>query len=203
MKKKWIVSAGIALALGALVTVAIAGHGGKMRGHWQPGPWMLERLDLTEEQQEQFKELRTQHVEARREQREAMAAMGQEQREAVMGILTEEQQETLEEMRRRRGRFFEGRSGKGRDRFDMWRGGEGRDRAGRGALGAYSRLDLTGEQKEQLKELRAQHRTEMRETRRKHRTALESVLTGEQREKLEEMKDEAFYGGGRRWRGRG
>ena len=43
----------------------------------------------------------------------------------------------------------------------------------------------------------------MREARRKHRTALENVLTGEQREKLEEMKDDAFYGGrGKRWRGR-
>ena len=41
----------------------------------------------------------------------------------------------------------------------------------------------------------------MRESRQKHRTALESVLTDEQREKLEEMKDEAFYGG-RRWRGK-
>ena len=101
-----------------------------MRGHWQPGPWMLERLDLTEEQQEQFKELRKQHVEARREQREAMAAMGKEQREAVMNILTEEQQETLEEMHGRRGRFFDGRGGKGKDRYDMWRGGKGRDHPG-------------------------------------------------------------------------
>jgi hypothetical protein len=30
---------------------------------------------------------------------------------------------------------------------------------------------------------------------------LENVLTDEQRGKLEEMKDEAFYGG-KRWRGR-
>ena len=88
MKKKWIISAGAALALGALVTVAVAGHGGKMRGHWQPGPWMLERLDLTDEQKEQLQELRKKHREARREQREAMAAMGEEQREAVMNILT-------------------------------------------------------------------------------------------------------------------
>ncbi len=38
--------------------------------------------------------------------------------------------------------------------------------------------------------------------RQKHRTALENVLTGEQREKLKEMKDEAFYGSGRLWRGK-
>ena len=200
MKKKWIIAAGAALALGALGTVAVAGHGGKMRGHWQPGPWMLERLDLTGEQKEQLQELRKKHREARREQREAMAAMVDEQREAVMNILTGEQQEALKEMR---GRFFDGRGGMGRDRYGMWRGGKGRDHPGRGGMGAFSRLDLTGEQKEQLEELRTGHREEMRETRRKHRTALENVLTEEQREKLEEMKDDAFYGGGRRWRGRG
>jgi Spy/CpxP family protein refolding chaperone len=51
--------------------------------------------------------------------------------------------------------------------------------------------------------LRTGHRAEMRETRQKHRTSLESVLTEEQREKLEEMKDDAFYRGGKSWRGRG
>ena len=192
MKKKWIISAGVALALGALATVAVAERGEKMREHRQPTPWMLGRLDLTDEQKEQLKALREQHVEARREQREAMAAMGEEQREAVMNILTEEQQETLKEMRGKRGQFFDRRGWGGKDRHDMRRGGQG----------AFSRLDLTDEQKEQLKELRQEHRTEIRETRQKHRTALESVLTAEQREKLEEMKDEAFYGGGKRWRGK-
>ena len=181
MKKKWIISAGVALALGALGTVAVAGHGGKMRGHRQPMPWMLERLDLTDEQKEQLQALRKEQRESMREQRETMAAMGEEQREAVMNILTEEQQETLEEMRGRRGKFF--------------------DR--RGGMGAFSRLDLTDEQKEQVKELRTEQRSEIRETRQKHRTALENVLTEEQREKLEEMKDDAFYRGGKSWRGRG
>ena len=51
-------------------------------------------------------------------------------------------------------------------------------------------------------ELRKEQRTEMRESRQKHRTALENVLTDGQREKLKEMKDEAFYSGGRRWRGK-
>ncbi len=191
MKKKWIISAGVALALGALATVAVAERGEKMRGHRQPTPWMLGRLDLTDEQKEQLQALRKEHVEVRREQREAMVAMGKEQREAVMNILTEEQQETLKEMRDRRGKFFDRRGGKGKDRHDMRRGGQG----------AFSRLDLTDEQKEQFKELRQEHRTELRETRQKQRTALESVLTDEQREKLEEMKDEAFYSG-RRWRGK-
>ena len=191
MKKKWIISAGVALALGALATVAVAERGEKMRGHRQPTPWMLGRLDLTDEQKEQLQALRKEHVEVRREQREAMVAMGKEQRDAVMNILTEEQQEALKEMRDRRGKFFDRRGGKGKDRHDARRGGQG----------AFSRLDLTDEQKEQFKELRQEHRTELRETRQKQRTALESVLTDEQREKLEEMKDEAFYSG-RRWRGK-
>ena len=202
MKKKWIISAGIALALGALATVAVAERGEKMREHRQPTPWMLGRLDLTDEQKEQLQALRKEHVEARHEQREAMAAMGKEQREAVMNILTEEQQETLKEMRDKRGKFFDRRGGKGKDRHDMRRGGKGRHDAQRGGQGAFSRLELTDEQKEQFKELRQEQRTEIRETRQKHRTALESVLTDEQREKLEEMKDEAFYGGGKRWRGK-
>lgn len=199
MKKKWIISAGVALALGALATVAVAERGEKMRYHRQPTPWMLGRLDLTDEQKEQLKALREQHVEARREQREALAAMGEEQREAVMSILTEEQQEALKEMR---GKFFDRRGWGGKGRHDMRRGGKDRFDMRRGGQGAFSRLDLTDEQKEQFRELRQEQRTEIRETRQKHRTALESVLTDEQREKLEELKDEAFYGGGKRWRGK-
>ncbi len=106
MKKRWIVSAGVALALGALATVAVAERGERMREHRQGMPWILGRLDLTDEQ------------------------------------------------------------------------------------------------KERLEDLRTEHRTEMRETRNNHFRALESVLTGEQRQELEAMKDEAFYGGGRRWRGK-
>ena len=192
MKKKWIISAGVALALGALATVAVAERGEKMREHRQPAMRMLEHLDLTDEQQEQLQALREKQREAMREQRETMVAMGKEQREAVMNILTEEQQETLKEMRGQRGKFFGRRGWGGKGRHDMRRGGQG----------AFSRLDLTDEQKDQLVELRKGHRTEMRETRQKQRTALENVLTDEQRGKLEEMKDEAFYSGGRRWRGK-
>lgn len=181
MKKKWIISAGIALALGALATVAVAERGERTRGPWHPIPMIPGHLDLTDEQKEQLQALREKHRETMREQREA-----------VMNILTDEQQETLKEMRSKRGRFFDRRGGKDKGRHDARRGGQG----------AFSRLDLTDEQKEQLVELRTEHRTEMRETRQKQRTALENILTDEQREKLEEMKDEAFYGGGKRWRGR-
>ena len=200
MKKKWIISAGVALALGALATVAVAERGGKMREHRQPAMRMLEHLDLTDGQKEQLQALREKHREAMREQRETMAAMGKEQREAVMNILTDEQQEAMKEMRSKRGKFFGQRGWGGKGRHDMRRGGKDHDMR-RGGQGAFSRLDLTDEQKEQLVELRKEQRTEMRESRQKHRTALENVLTDEQREKLEEMKDEAFYGG-RRWRGK-
>ena len=200
MKKKWIISAGVTLALGALATVAVAERGGKMREHRQPAMRMLEHLDLTDGQKEQLQALREKHREAMREQRETMAAMGKEQREAVMNILTDEQQEAMKEMRSKRGKFFGQRGWGGKGRHDMRRGGKDHDMR-RGGQGAFSRLDLTDEQKEQLVELRKEQRTEMRESRQKHRTAIESVLTDEQREKLEEMKDEAFYGG-RRWRGK-
>ena len=82
----------------------------------------------------------------------------------------------------------------------MGRPGRGWHGAPRGGRDPFSRLDLTDEQKERLGELRTEHRTEMGETRRNHRKALEGVLTDGQREKLEAMKDDAFYGGGRRWR---
>ncbi len=199
MKKRWIIPAAVVLALGAVATVAVAERGEKrMREHRPLMARVLERLDLTDDQRNQLQALRTEHREARRERREAMVSMGREQREAVMGILTEEQQEALKEMR---GRFFDRRGGMGRDRCDMRRGGKGRG-AWRGGEDPFSRLDLTDEQKERLGELRTKHRTEMRETRTNHRKALESVLTDGQREKLEAMKDEAFYGGGRRWRGK-
>ena len=197
MKKRWIITAGVALALGAVATVAVAERGERMREHRQGMPF-LGRLDLTDEQREQLRGLREKHRKARREHREAMAAMAREQREAVMGILTEDQRETLGDMR---GRFLERRGGMGW-RGDMGRPGRGWHGASRGGRDPFSRLDLTDEQKERLGELRTEHRTEMGETRRNHRKALEGVLTDGQREKLEAMKDDAFYGGGRRWRGK-
>ena len=120
MKKKWIISAGVALALGALATVAVAvaEHGEKKREHRQR--WgMLEPLDLTDEQKEQLKELR-------------MEAMRQH-REAINEILTDEQRETMEAMR---------------TRTEIWSGGKIFGR--RGGKGAFLALDLTDEQKKQF-----------------------------------------------------
>ena len=134
MKKKWIISAGIALSLGALATVAERGE--KMREHRPLMRGMLEHLDLTDEQKEQLKESR-------------MEVMRQH-REAINEILTEEQREDMEAMRTRAkiwsgGKIF-GRRGD-KDRHDMRRGGKG----------TFSGLDLTDEQKGQLKKLAISH----------------------------------------------
>ena len=191
MKKKWIISVGAALMLGALITLAVAEGGGKIREHRQPMARMLRHLDLTGEQKEQLRELRRGHMEAMGEQRKTMAAMRKEHRQAVIGILTEEQREAVREMRSEGGEFF-GKAGRwGKDGKGMRRG-----------KGPFARLDLTGEQREQVRELRKEQREEMRATRKQHRSALENLLTDEQREILEEMKDDAFYRGGKRWRGK-
>ena len=62
------------------------------------------------------------------------------------------------------------------------------------ARDAFARLDLSDEQKAELKELRAEHREEMEKLRSKHLEKMESVLTKEQRQELEELKDDVFYG---------
>jgi Spy/CpxP family protein refolding chaperone len=57
-------------------------------------------------------------------------------------------------------------------------------------------LDLSDEQKGEIKELRTEQRGKMKEMRQKHQKSIEKVLSKEQREKLEELKDEVFYGRG-------
>ena len=191
MKTKWIIAAGAAMTLGALITVAVAQGGRGKWEHRQPMARMLQQLDLTGEQKEQLRELRRGHREALGEQRRAMAAKRKEHRQAVIEILTEEQLEAVKEMRAEGGEFFGRRGRWGREGEEMVRGAR-----------PFAKLDLTDEQREQLGELRKGQREEMRATRKKHRTALEKVLTDEQRERLEEMKDEAFYSRGKRWRGK-
>ena len=90
MKKKWIVLAGVVLALGVLVSAAVAHRGERMRsGHGMRG--MMQGLDLTEEQQEQLKDLRKDHrqeiKEVRSEGPEAMEALHEEHRAALGKIL--------------------------------------------------------------------------------------------------------------------
>jgi len=78
----------------------------------------------------------------------------------------------------------------------MWGGSEGKQGLGARRGGdVFARLDLSDEQKAKLKELRGEHREEAEELRSKQREEMEKLLTKEQREELEELKDEAFYGG--------
>ncbi len=88
MKRKPIVLAGVALALGALVAVAVTAHE-------EHSSLFLGHLGLTDEQQEQLQALRKQHEEAMLAQHETMAAMREEFREAASEMLTEEQRATL------------------------------------------------------------------------------------------------------------
>lgn len=219
MQRKPIVLAGVALALGALVAVAVAAHE-------EHSPPFLGQLGLTDEQQEQLQALHTQHEEAMRTQHETMAAMREEFREAVNEILTDEQRATLgprlalwahtmprhfrglaADQLRAHGVPEDILSGEYLDIEalkesigdirasiehwgDMW-----------GIRNEFAKLALTDEQKKQLKELHQEQREAFYKWRREQRKAMESILTAEQREQLEMLKDEAFYGGqyGLRW----
>lgn len=196
MKKKWIVLAGVVLALGALVATAAAHRGGKMRGH---GPRaLMEQLDLSDEQQEQLVELRSEHREQMKEARgdgaEAFKALREEHRAAVSKILNEVQREKMEALHEEfAGGFYGMRGHRGK-----W--GHGMRGRGHGGKNGFARLDLSDEQQEQLKGLHKAHREVVGKLRQGHREAMEKLLTDEQRAQLEELKDEAFYGGKRRMR---
>ena len=213
MQRKRIVLAGVALALGALVAVAVAAHE-------EHNPPFLGHLDLTDEQQEQLQALHTQHEEAMRAQHETMAAMREQFHEAVNEILTDEQRATLgprlalwahtmprhfrglaaDQLRTHgvpedilSGEYIDIEAlkesigdirGSVEHWGDMW-----------GIRNEFAQLALTDEQKKQLKKLHQEQRETFYKWRREQRKAMESILTAEQREKLEMLKDEAFYGG--------
>jgi Spy/CpxP family protein refolding chaperone len=188
MKNKWFVLAGVVLALSVLVSAAVAHRGERMRsGHGMRG--MMQGLDLTEEQQEQLKGLRKDHrqeiKEIRSEGPEAMEALHEEHRAALGKILNAEQMEKMQAMRAQFGEGFRG----GKMRRHR---GPGR---GHGAKNAFAKLDLTDEQQDEIKDLRKAHREEVGKLQKKHRQALEKLLNKEQRAELEELKDDAFYGG--------
>ena len=233
-RKKLIAAVGAAVLLAGITTVVTAQRGGFGRG---PGAgWLYSQLDLTEEQQEQLRELRQS---AREEVRsawdseewpdpEAMDRIRAEHREKMKAILTEEQAARFAEleadlgdrMRARRGGWGRGRGRMHGPELDHM-GGHGCRGSGPGsgpgqpgprgdtrgcqlphgpgpARDPFARLDLSDEQKAEIKELRAARREEMEKLRNEHREKIESVLTKDQRQKLEELKDDAFYGGGRK-----
>ena len=198
MKNKWIIPAGVVLALGALVATAAAHRDGKMQGRGMRG--FVQALDLSVKQEAQLKDLRRAH----RDQVEAALGQGHQARKtlrdehiaAVEKTLNEEQREQFAEIRAEFGDRYWGGKMRGH------RGHDNRGWGGRGhrARDAFGQLDLSDAQKAQLQGFRRAHRVEMGKLRKEHREAVESVLTAEQREKLEELKSEAFYEGKHRHR---
>ncbi len=200
MKKKWIYIAVTALVVGGAVATAVA----HKDGSGSHGPWaMMNELGLSDEQKSEFKALRAEQREAMEALRdgdekpdhEAMQAVFAKHRKAMAAILTPEQREKMEAMHGKGGMHGKGHHGKG-----GMHGGKGHhgEMGGPGRGGhALAMLDLSDEQKEQIKKLRKKQHEKMKEMRKKHHEAVEKVLTKEQRAKLAELKDEAFYGRGK------
>jgi len=162
-------------------------------------------IDMTDAQKQQLKDLHEKHAEAMREQREAMAAMREEYREALSEVLTEEQRAALplplwmhglsedilhshhlESIKKSIEHYNRGI----RETFAHWGDMHG-------IKSAFAKLDLTDKQKQQLKERLKMQREEFHKWLQGQRKAMEDILTDEQREKLEMLKDEAFYGDSR------
>ena len=197
MKNRWIVTIGVVLLLGGLVATAAAHRERRMR---DPGPRdFLRHLDLSDEQKERLEELRYEHGEKVRVLRDTRAAPGDfetlhvEHRTAMRTILTEEQWEKMESLRENPAGRFHGGPMRGDRGPGGWRGDPGR-----GVEDVFAQLKLTGEQRQELRELRQTHREELRQLHKGHRAAMEEILTDAQREKLGELKDRAFYGDQRR-----
>ena len=166
------------------------GHKRGHRGH--PLGRALHRLDLSDEQKEQLKALRAERREEMREKRqsgerptrEEMAAHWTQMRADLAEILDTDQLAVLDEIQERRGE--RGMRGKGNKR-------------GHRLGGTLRQLDLSDDQKEQLKALRQEHRAQRKASREsgerpsleeieahraEARARLEAILTPEQREKL-------------------
>jgi len=196
MKKKWIIAVCAVVALGALVSTAVAHRGERMRdGRGMQA--MMQELDLNAEQREQLKELRQtlreQMRDARDNGQEAMETVREVRRQALGKILNAQQMAQMEQMGVTRPDFGKDfRGGKMGGYRGQWARGPRH-----GAKNAFAKLDLTEAQKDELKDLRQAHREEADKLRQAHQKSLEKVLTKDQHKQLEQLKDEAFYGGKR------
>ena len=199
MKKKWIIAVCAVVALGALVSTAVAHRGERMRdGRGMQA--MMQELDLNAEQREQLKELRQtlreQMRDARDNGQEAMETVREVRRQALGKILNAQQMEQMAQMEQMGvtrpdfGKDFRG--GKMGGYRGQWARGPRH-----GAKNAFAKLDLTKVQKDELKDLRQAHREEADKLRQAHQKSLEKVLTKDQHKQLEQLKDEVFYGGKR------
>jgi len=196
MKKKWIIAVCAVVALGALVSTAGAHRGERMR-NGRGMQAMMQELDLNAEQREQLKELRQtlreQMRDARDNGQEAMETVREVRRQALGKILNAQQMAQMEQMGVTRPNFGQdfrgGKMGGYQGQWARW--------PRHGAKNAFAKLDLTEAQKDELKDLRQAHREEADKLRQAHQESLEKVLTKDQHKQLEQLKDEAFYGGKR------
>lgn len=196
MKKKWIIAVCAVVALGGLVSTAVA-HRGERMPDGRGMQAMMQELDLNAEQREQLKELRQtlreQMRNARDSGQEAMETVREVRRQALGKILNAQQMAQMEQMGVTRPDFGQDfRGGKMGGYLGQWARGPRH-----GANNAFAKLDLTEAQKDQLKDLRQAHREEADKLRKAHQKSLEKVLTKDQHKQLAQLKDEAFYGGKR------
>ncbi len=196
MKKKWIIAVCAVVALGALVSTAVAHRGERMR-NGRGMQAMMQELDLNAEQREQLKELRQTLREQMRDARDngqvAMETVREVRRQALGKILNAQQMAQMEQMGVTRPNFGQDFRGGKMDGYQgQWARGPRH-----GAKNAFAKLDLTEAQKDELKDLRQAHREEADKLRQAHQESLEKVLTKDQHKQLEQLKDEVFYGGKR------
>ena len=216
MKKKWIYL--LVAGLSAATIATVDAQRVPFRG--PHGAEMMDELGLSDEQKTQVQTLRDAH----RKEMQALRASGERpnpekmeqlfaaHREQIEKILTPEQREKMAvwhgPMMGRRGGW--GKGGPMMDRRDG-RGKGGPMMGGRRGIGRrpFAQLDLSDEQREQVRslqekqrdavhELMKKQREAMQALTKKHREAMEKVLTKEQRTALEEAKDETFYRRGAR-----
>ena len=178
-----------------------------------------QRLDLSDEQEAAIRQALTAqledgrawvsaHPDATREERRAYREAQQEQAQAaVAATLTSEQRQKLEALKAEAREHWEARRERRGER-QAWRGRRGGGRHGARAAALAERLDLTAEQQDRLKALRAEQRADVRawteanpdasreakrafwaEQRAKAQAALEETLTPEQQQALAELEE--------------
>jgi Spy/CpxP family protein refolding chaperone len=150
------------------------GPGMHGQGHRGAGPLgrMADELGLTDEQKAEIRAIMAEEMPAARQRIE----------ERVAGVLTEEQQARLAELKEEHPGMMSGRRGPGKGRGMRGPGGPGA-RLERMA----EALDLTDEQKTAVRELFAEARQEKRD---EMHEKISALLTPEQQEKLDELRSE-------------
>jgi len=166
----------------------MGGHGDNASGNGMNREAFIEELGLTDEQREQFDALRTSHKAAMKTWKEENPDASAEDsqafrdethksgRDAMEGFLTSEQLAKVDEHHENMG--SKGSMGKGHAK-------------GHGAGRMMEQLDLSDDQKSQLKTLKNEQCVSMRD-------GLKSILTAEQFEELQELRE-----GGKHEEGRG